>query len=269
MRIHRVCKQILLLLFVLSVFLQGCDFSARQDAQRVRESRVQIEAGAKLLDEGQRKSALKAFDKAVALSSDLETYMTVVGLLTANEMYEESIPYIKSAIGLPAGRKTQSSRAKSEFWDSELYTVLGDAYVHLNRLSEAEVAYRQAVRLNRSNATAYNNWGYMYADSSIKLDEALRLSKRAVDLEPDNGYFADSVGWAYFRKGDREKALEFLKSAVELCPSDAEIRYHLGRAFEAQGNVRAALVEYHKALKLSSSHKPARERIQHLHRKSS
>ena len=41
----------------------------------------------------------------------------------------------------------------------------------------------------------------MLADRGIKLDEALGLIKKAVDLDPANGAYLDSLGWAYFKLG--------------------------------------------------------------------
>ena len=54
------------------------------------------------------------------------------------------------------------------------------------------------------NATALNYLGYMLADRGVKLDEALGMIKKAVDLDPSNGAYLDSLGWAYFRLGKYE-----------------------------------------------------------------
>lgn len=145
--------------------------------------------------------------------------------------------------------------------DSDLYVSLGDCYASLNIVGSAEQAYRNAVRLNDRNATAWNNWAYMYAERGIKLEESLRLAKRAVALEPDNGCFVDSLGWAYFGLGHHRTALSHLRRAVELSPSEAELRYHLGMALEVVGNRKGAFIEYRKALLLDPSHKLAVRRL--------
>jgi len=48
-----------------------------------------------------------------------------------------------------------------------------------------------------------------------KLDEAIRLVNKALELEPENGAFLDSLGWAYFRKGDLNEAEKYLTMAAQ------------------------------------------------------
>ena len=245
-----------MLCFLAIVLLHGCKLGTGTDSRKAREFQKGIEAGEKLLEKGRKKAALDALDKALAsMPSDFDACAMVVAILMDEEMYEESIPYIRRAIAVPPRGKSRSYLERDRLQDSEMYRALGDAYYHLRKVGPAERAYRQAVRLNRRNATAYNNWGYMYADFGIKLDEALRLAKCAVDLEPGNGCLIDSLGWAYYRKGQTKKALELLKKAAELYPSDADVRYHLGKAYEAQGDMKSAWVEYQKATVLSHSNR--------------
>jgi Flp pilus assembly protein TadD len=45
----------------------------------------------------------------------------------------------------------------------------------------------------------------MLADRNVRLNEALEMTKKAVDQEPDNGAFLDSLGWVYYRLGRLEK----------------------------------------------------------------
>ncbi len=46
-----------------------------------------------------------------------------------------------------------------------------------------------------------NYLGYMLADRGIRLPEAVKLIRKAVDLDPMNGAYLDSLGWTYFRNG--------------------------------------------------------------------
>ena len=41
----------------------------------------------------------------------------------------------------------------------------------------------------------------MFAEKGIRLDEAQRLIQKALELEPENGYYIDSLGWAYYQQG--------------------------------------------------------------------
>ena len=60
-----------------------------------------------------------------------------------------------------------------------------------------------------------NYLGYMLADKGIRLPEALEMIRKAVEQEPMNGAYLDSLGWVYFKMGEYELAEENLRQAVE------------------------------------------------------
>jgi len=215
-----------------------------------------------MLAEGKKPQALKAFDRAIADSpSDRNVFLAVIEILMREELYAESVPYIERAIAL------EDEEGSERMLDSELYTYLGNASWQMEDLAGAEKAYETAIRLNEKNATAYNNWGYMLAESNQQLDKALELTIKADELAPKTGVILDSVGWAYFQKGDPHKALEYLRQAAVLVPSDVEVRLHYARALDACGDKKAALIEYRKVLKLAPSNELAKERIRTLYLK--
>lgn len=241
----------ILLLLVLSFVLVGC-------SENTRTSYKHIDDGVRLLGKGNKSLALKSFDKAIAKSPrDRDVHLSVVQGLLQAELYRESVPYIRKAIALE--NRTKSDRTL----DSNLYVYLANAYWKTDRFAEAEKAYETAIGLDEDNAMAYNDWAYMLAESNQHLDKALRMSRKAIALEPENGYFLDSIGWVYFQKGDARKALPYLRKAVSLVPLEVDIRLHYARALDAVGD-KAALIEYHKVLELSPSNVQAKERIRTL-----
>ena len=62
----------------------------------------------------------------------------------------------------------------------------------------------------------------------------------------------DSLGWAYYQKGDYARAIEQLEKAVHLVVDDPTIVEHLGDAYLKTGELQKALKTYKKALKGSS-----------------
>ena len=72
----------------------------------------------------------------------------------------------------------------------------------------------------------------MYAEEGSNLDEAVTLIKRAIELDPYNGAYIDSLGWAYFQSNMTAEALVELEKAIKLEPNDPEIREHLKRVRE-------------------------------------
>lgn len=225
----------------------------------IPEPLKKVAEGAKLLETGSKPLAMRSFDQAIADSpSNQDVRLAVISLMIEKGMYRESIPYIEQAIALPDRSRFQ---ATDRMFDSELYTHLGDVYWKVGDTAEAEEAYQMAIKLYRDNAAAYNNWGYLLAESNQQLDKALELTRKAVALEPKSGCFLDSLGWAYFQKGDSGAAIGYLRKAAELSPSEAEVRLHYARALEAHGNRESALVEYQKVLELSPHNAAAREQI--------
>ncbi|PKO43521.1 MAG: tetratricopeptide repeat protein [Betaproteobacteria bacterium HGW-Betaproteobacteria-22] len=109
-------------------------------------------------------------------------------------------------------------------------------------LMESEL--RRAIAEKPDFAAAYNALGYSFADRNIKLNEAVKLIEKALALSPNDHYMLDSLGWAYYRKGDLNKALKYLQQAYDINP-DPEIAAHLGEVLWHKG-------EHDKAKKIWS-----------------
>jgi Flp pilus assembly protein TadD len=110
---------------------------------------------------------------------------------------------------------------------------------------------KKAIELNPQNAQALNYLGYTYAESGRNLDEAERLIKRALVVEPEDGFYVDSLGWVYYQKGEYKKAVEELERAVNITNNDPTITEHLGDAYRKMGKLKEASRQYDDALKKS------------------
>ena len=125
----------------------------------------------------------------------------------------------------------------------------------LRREQAAPRQYRgdaQAIELNPKNAQALNYLGYTYAEDGNHLDEAERLVKRALAIEPEDGFYVDSLGWVYYQKGEYGKAAEQLEKAVNLTGDDPTITEHLGDAYSKLGRAEQAGQQYEDALRRST-----------------
>ena len=75
-----------------------------------------------------------------------------------------------------------------------------------------------------------NALGYiMLSSPKYDLNEAFKLIQTAYQVEPENPAVNDSLGWAYYLKGDAETALPYLQYAFEQYP-DAEVALAFGRS---------------------------------------
>jgi tetratricopeptide (TPR) repeat protein len=128
------------------------------------------------------------------------------------------------------------------------YSLAG-VYDELGDFPKAEAELKGVLAKSPDDDTAANNLGYMYAERGVKLDEAERLIEGAIQREPANGGYLDSLGWVYYRKGDFQKAHEYLTKAIAL-QKDAVIVDHLGDACWKLGRKEDALAHYKDAAKL-------------------
>jgi Flp pilus assembly protein TadD len=84
----------------------------------------------------------------------------------------------------------------------------------------------RAIEIDPENANAHNSLGYIYAESNLNLDEALKECRKAVQLDRNNPAYLDSLGWVYYKLGDLQQAKTYLKKAARLAPDNREIEDH-------------------------------------------
>jgi len=142
-------------------------------------------------------------------------------------------------------------------------------------LALAEQHLRRHIELRPDEPNAYNFLGYMFAEHDMNLEEAAALIKKAVAMQPQNGAFRDSLGWAYFKLGDLDDAIAELEKAAEFMPDDGEIREHLGEAYlkkarEAPAGgypyIEKAILEWEKALEIEPKNLSLQQRLEGLRR---
>jgi tetratricopeptide (TPR) repeat protein len=132
--------------------------------------------------------------------------------------------------------------------DESLLYALASAYESAGQADAALGQMRALLVLNPDHAEALNFVGYSLADKGVRLDEAERLVRRALELKPRSGHVLDSLGWVLFRRGDFERAAEALERADRLTGPDATILDHLGDAYRAAARFPEAENAYRRAL---------------------
>ena len=129
-----------------------------------------------------------------------------------------------------------------------VHFVQGSIFERQKKFDLAEEHFRNVLANNPKNAGALNYLGYMYADRGIRLDEALTLIKKALEIEPQNGAYLDSLGWAYFKQGNYELAEENLHKAISKISNDATLHEHLGDLYQKTGRLKLATAHWERAL---------------------
>jgi tetratricopeptide (TPR) repeat protein len=132
--------------------------------------------------------------------------------------------------------------------DTQMQFALVDLYQDAGREGDAERVLRQILATEPSNPNALNTLGYMLAVRGEQLDEAIGLVRRALEKDPENGAFLDSLGWAYFRRGNLNEAQKYLAAAAERMPDNSEVQDHLGDLRARQGQLQDAIQAWTRAL---------------------
>jgi Tfp pilus assembly protein PilF len=144
--------------------------------------------------------------------------------------------------------------------DSEKEDVIfqrGAMYERQKKIDLAEQQFHKVLEMDPDSAAALNYLGYMLADRNMSLQEALDYITRAVDKEPENGAYIDSLGWVYFRLGRLQEAEENLRRAVQKTPHDPTVHDHMAEILMREGKVREAMAQWQLSLKEWDSSSPA------------
>jgi tetratricopeptide (TPR) repeat protein len=124
----------------------------------------------------------------------------------------------------------------------------GAMYEREKNFDAAEKAFRSVLAADPQNAGAMNYLGYMYADRNVRLDEAQQLISKALDLEPDNGAYEDSLGWVYYRLNKLDQAADELRMAIDKVGKDPTVHDHLGDVYLKQGKIREAIQQWESSV---------------------
>ena len=79
------------------------------------------------------------------------------------------------------------------------------------------------------------------------MNEAIQLIEKALSFSPNDHYMLDSLGWAHYRKGNLDKALNYLQQAYNV-NQDPEIAAHLGEVLWKKGKQNEANKVWNDAL---------------------
>ena len=125
---------------------------------------------------------------------------------------------------------------------------LGAVFEQHDRHVDAERAFRRVLDRDPAHAATLNYLGYMLADRGERLDESVTLLERAIEIDPDNGAYLDSLGWAYLKLDRLDLAETHLRRASEQLLQNSVIQDHLGDLMSRLGRYGEAISAWERAL---------------------
>ena len=138
-----------------------------------------------------------------------------------------------------------------------VYYLRAEIAEHRKDFDGAESELRKALAIDPEDPTILNYIGYMNADRGVKLNESLKQIQKAVDLDPQNYAFLDSLGWVYFKLGQYTQATLNLQKAVERSSTDPTVHDHLGQVYEKTGKLKLAVTQWERSMAEYSHSLPA------------
>lgn len=140
--------------------------------------------------------------------------------------------------------------------DSQNPNFLFQSAIVLNEQKKyalTEKALKKVLSIDNNHKYALNFISYFYAEHNIHLDEALNYIKKALEIDPDNGAFIDTLGFVLYKQGKFKKALKQFQSALEhLGKNDPIIIEHLGNTFLELGCFQNAVKAWKQAIMVNS-----------------
>jgi tetratricopeptide (TPR) repeat protein len=171
--------------------------------------------------------------------ADRELYLNVAQVYIQAKQFTEAEQAVNKALGY-------SSKPEEQGYSRFL---LGEVYERQKKYDLAEEQFKKVLAADPFNASAANYLGYMLADRGVRLEESVKYIQKALELEPNNGAYLDSLGWAYYKMNRCDLAEPPLEKAARLMSDDPTIHEHLGRLYLRMGKETLAEQEWELALK--------------------
>jgi tetratricopeptide (TPR) repeat protein len=214
--------------------------TAQEAVHKLPEDRdLKLTLAQELADDGKPDQGIQLAKAQISgKPEDRSVYFALSQIYSRQKRWKEAEEALQSA---------QKLASKPE--DQEYVAFLfGALYEHQKKYDQAERSFRQVLQMDSNNSMTLNYLGYMLADRNTHLEEALNLIKRAVELDPQNGAYLDSLGWVYFRLGNYDQAEENLRRAADKTPNDATVQDHLAELYAKTGKLKMAAVHWERAL---------------------
>jgi tetratricopeptide (TPR) repeat protein len=213
---------------------------AKEAVQKLPNDRgLQMVYAAQLADTGQADKALAEVRSMLkGKPEDRDVYITLAQMNTRLKRWDDAQHALDKAEEL-------STKPDDKEY---VYFLRGSSFERQKKYDLAEEMFRKVLANDPQNSMTLNYLGYMLADRGVKLEEALTLIKKAVELEPSNGAYLDSLGWAYYRLGKYDQAEEQLIKASQRIGNDPTVHDHLGDVYQKTGRLKMAVVHWERAM---------------------
>ena len=143
--------------------------------------------------------------------------------------------------------------------DVPIYMLLGEFMERRKDWAGAKQVYQKLLEIQPDNAIASNNLAFVMLQEGGNVDVALAMAQTARRERPDSANIADTLGWAYYKKGAFGNAIDLFKEALRKSPNEPSYHYHLGLAYQQSGRKDLAREQFQQVLKMSPNFSEAED----------
>lgn len=194
-----------------------------------------------LLEDGRLDEALALARSAVAREGATGDDFARLG-----DVYGELDRHDEAAAAYAQAIERLSRAGNARLWP--LLLLRGSELESAGRWPEAKAVLNSAIAMAPNEPLILNFLGYSKLEHGEDLDAAEALVRKASELAPDNASITDSLGWALYKRGRFDEAIDILQTAAMADPAQAEIHEHLGDALYAAGRHFEARFAWEAAL---------------------
>jgi tetratricopeptide (TPR) repeat protein len=216
--------------------------------------KVAIAYARTLSDTGKGKEGAEILLKLLTTnSSSIDIYLYLSAIYMQDKRYSEAEKLLR-------GVKDQKLEGDAD--KERLKLQLATVYEKQKSFDRAESLIKEILKSKPDSAEALNYIGYMLADRGVRLDEAVKYVQEALIIDPRNGAYLDSLGWALFKLNDLKNAEKYLLEADSIVKDDPTIVDHLGDLYFKTGDFQKAQDFWNKSIQLGTEQED-KEKVRH------
>ena len=133
-------------------------------------------------------------------------------------------------------------------------------YDDIGEWVKSDKIYDQLIDNDPKDAQAFNNYAYSLVERNKDLKRALIYAKKAVELEPKNPSYLDTIGWAYFKMDDLKRAKKYIRQSIEIQDDNSVVLEHFGDILMKSNDSVNALFYYKKAFEFDNENQELKKK---------
>ncbi len=223
--------------------------AAKEGATALPANRdVQLTYARQLADNGKLDEGLKVAESQLkGTPDDRDVFITIADMQARAKRWKQAVEAVDKAEGLAA-------KPEDKLF---VYYFRGSIAEREKLFDQADEEFRKGLAIDPNYAAIQNDYGYMLVDRGVKLGEATSMLQKAVQFDPQNGAYLDSLAWAYYKQGQYAMAEDYERKAVLRQPNDPSVLAHMAEIYAHAGKLSMAVTAWERSVSQYATSLPA------------